>query len=124
MSVAVEMGKSGTEPSETNSRSRIRRWRLSYSDAVVLDDEPKSAVRPFSENPHRSSGLSRTDAVTDCIFHDRLKDELRHERLSSVIGRSKADGQAVVEAGALNRQVLVDEPQLFVEPDLGPRVGS
>src|SRR5947207_398424 len=90
------------------------------ADTVVLDrnDEPvtRDTCADCELAPLRSAG----ESVNDCVFDERLQQEVRHDNVPCFGGRIDLDVKPISESALLNVQVCAEKTKLVAQWHVAP----
>src|SRR5271169_4618968 len=115
MIFVVELLQPAASVAETDAFARRGTAAASETDSVVADFHPYIVVIAPGGNTNQSGRAAWTDAMADGVFHQRLQNQVRHERVHG----GRVDGgfhlQAIAEARLLDVDVLLQEHQLLLQ---------
>jgi len=121
--LAIEWFEGQADERRALTIRRMRERARIETDTVVghLEHEPIAASRP--RNGDVSRRLSHGETVAYCVLDERLKDQMRHLRAPRLFVGVDRNAESVLKSHGLNREVLLDQSQLFVETNFAFRVG-
>ena len=116
--IAIEVHEPRSNAVETHAGAGERRRSVADADAVVLDRDSQAVITLFGVHPDRSAGFARPDSMPHGVLDEWLKNQVRHVSTANSLVGVDRNSEPVLEACRLNRQILLDKAQLFVERDL------